>query len=191
MTWLGPLQCSKNASLAWKAEACQSLVKPHPPSEGGSLQTTALCLRGSKSSSGRWHAFHHQCTEYMTESKSDYVVFYLKGKSQLIYKVWLNTHWTRVGGWLLSCVYVPVPSIQLSQKPPTKHLADVWQLVCTDSRVTAITGGLPATDTKKIPTAYIWLLIHCLYLYLVFVCNLTQNVLSQKIILIFHLKKLN
>lgn len=72
-----------------------------------------------------------------------------KRKSQLIYKVWLNTHWTRVGGWLLSCVYVPVPSIQLSQKPPTKHLADVWQLVCTDSRVTAITGGLPATDTKK------------------------------------------
>lgn len=72
-----------------------------------------------------------------------------KRKSQLIYKVWLNTHWTRVGGWLLSCVYVPVPSIQLSQKPPTKHLADVWQLVCTDSRVTAITGGLPATDTKE------------------------------------------
>lgn len=51
--------------------------------------------------------------------------------------------------WLHSCVSFPAPSVPLSQKPPAEHLADVWQLVCTDSRLAASTWGVPVTYTER------------------------------------------
>lgn len=78
---------------------------------------------------------------------------------------WLDTYWTRVREWFVPCVRVPAPSVPLCQKPPAEHLADVWQLVCTDSRLIASTRGLPVADTKKkISSHFLFaVLIRCIH----------------------------